>query len=256
MDTINFTCISVDDEPLALDKINRFIEKVPFLELKKSFGSGLEALGYLKNNKVDIIFLDIQMEELTGIQVIGLLNYNPVIIITTAYDQYALKGYELNICDYLLKPFSFERFMKAVNKAGNVLTEKTSPAITVKQETKTSGRSFIFVKTEYRMQKIFLDEILYVEGMKDYLRIMTPKEGIMTLMNFARILALLPPDNFVRVHKSFIVALDKIDSIERERIIITGKYIPIGDTYRQSFFKTIADFGVTTKQSGDKEEKE
>lgn len=251
MDTVKYTCISVDDEPLALEKIVRFIEKVPFLDHKKSFRNGLEALGYLKNNKVDIIFLDIQMDELTGLQVIGLLDYHPVIILTTAYDQYALTGYEMDVTDYLLKPFSFERFMKAVNKAGSAITEKNSPRqVTIKQDAKASGRAFIFVKTEYRMQKIFLDEIMYVEGMKDYLRIMTPKEGIMTLMNFARILALLPPENFVRVHKSFIVALDKIDSIERERIVISGKYIPIGDTFRQQFFRTIADFGGSQKQNG------
>jgi DNA-binding LytR/AlgR family response regulator len=252
MDTLKLSCISVDDEPLALEKINRFIEKVPFLELKKSFSSGLDTIAYLKGNKVDIIFLDIQMEELTGLQVIGLLDYHPAIILTTAYDQYALKGYELDVCDYLLKPFSFERFMKAVSKAAGSISEKTAPPQVIKSETRTPSRAYIFVKTEYRMQKIFLDEILYVEGMKDYLRIMTPKEGIMTLMNFARMMALLPAENFVRVHKSFVVALDKIDSIERERIVINQKYIPIGDTYRQQFFKTIADSGGT--QQGKNEE--
>lgn len=251
MDTIKYSCISVDDEPLALEKINRFIEKVPFLELKKSFSSGLDALGWLKSNKVDILFLDIQMEELTGLQVIGLLDYNPAVILTTAYDQYALKSYELDVCDYLLKPFSFERFLKAANKAAGNIAEKTTPAAVVKTEVKPAVRSYIFVKTEYRMQKIFLDEILYVEGMKDYLRIMTPKEGIMTLMNFARMMALLPAGNFLRVHKSFVVALDKIDSIERERIIINQKYIPIGDTYRQQFFKAIAESGGTQQGKND-----
>jgi len=254
MDTLKYTCITVDDEPLALDKINRFVEKVPFFEKKASFNNGLDALSFLKNNKVDVIFLDIQMEELTGLQVIGLLDYHPVIILTTAYDQYALKGYELDVTDYLLKPFSFERFMKSVNKASAVLNEKTTAPVTVKQEIKQGGRNFIFVKTEYRMQKIFLDEILYVEGMKDYLRIMNSKDGVMTLMNFAKILTLLPKENFIRVHKSFIVALDKIDSIERERIVINGKYIPIGDTYRQHFFKTIADYGAPIKPGQDSED--
>jgi len=243
MDQIKYSCITVDDEPLALEKINRFIEKVPFLDLKNSFSNGMDALAWLKSNKTDILFLDIQMEELTGLQVIGLLEYHPAVILTTAYDQYALKGYELDVTDYLLKPFSFERFLKAVKKAGNSIEEKSLQEKKTVFDKKQSGKTFIFVKTEYRMQKIFLSEILYVEGMKDYLRIVLPKEGIMTLMNFARIISLLPEDNFIRVHKSFIVALDKINSIEKEGIVINEKFIPIGDTYRQDFFKTIDGFG-------------
>ena len=242
MDTLTYSCIAIDDEAPALEKITRFIEKVPYLKLKSTFNNGLDALTYLKRNKTDILFMDIQMDDLTGLQVIELLDVKPVIILTTAYEQYALKGYELDVSDYLLKPYSFERFLKAVNKSMKVIEEKQATPVNIAKEHE-GNHDYIFVKTEYRIQKIFTDKILYIEGMKDYLKIVTSEEGIMTLMNFASILELLPASDFIRVHKSYIVALDKIESIERDRIIISKNRIPIGETYRNTFFKIISNFG-------------
>ena len=246
MDTLTYSCIAVDDETPALEKIKRFIEKISFLELKASFDNGLSAMAYLKRHKTDILFLDIQMDDLTGIQLVELLDYKPVIIFTTAYEQFALKGYELDVSDYLLKPYSLERFLKAVNKAVKIYEDRNITIIN-KDAGSEHTPDFIFVKTEYRIQKIFTSKILYIEGMKDYLKIITQDEGIMTLMNFASILALLPASNFVRVHKSYIVALDKIESIERDRIIINKNHIPVGETYRSAFFSIISGLGGVKK---------
>ncbi len=249
MDSMTYSCIAVDDEAPALEKIKRFIEKVPFLELKATFSNGLDAMTYLRKNRTDVLFLDIQMDDLTGVQLIELLDYKPVIIFTTAYEQYALKGYELDVSDYLLKPYSFERFMKAVNKGIRIYEERHTPAIRTEKATATSqGADFIFVKTEYRIQKVFTANILYIEGMKDYLKIVMSDDSIMTLMNFNTLLALLPEQNFIRVHKSFVVALDKIESIERDRIIINKERIPVGDTYRSAFFNIISGLGGVKKQ--------
>lgn len=247
---MTYTCIAVDDEAPALEKINRFIEKVPFLELKASFNNGLDAMAYLRKNKTDFLFLDIQMDDLTGVQLIELLDYRPVIIFTTAYEQYALKGYELDVCDYLLKPYSFDRFMKAVNKGIRLYEDRHSTVIRTEKATgnPAQGADFIFVKTEYRIQKVFTAKILYIEGMKDYLKIVMSDDSIMTLMNFSTLLTLLPEQNFIRVHKSFVVALDKIESIERDRIIINKERIPVGDTYRSAFFNIISGLGGVKKQ--------
>lgn len=236
MDTMKIKCVVVDDEPLAIEKLSVFIGRIPFLELVETFTNPLDALSYLRSNDADLLFLDIQMEDLTGIQLIDVLQKKPKIILTTAYDQYALQGYELNISDYLLKPISFERFLKAVNKVANAFSSELSH--TVKHENPAS-HDFIFVKTEYRMQRIMLADILYIEGMKDYLHIITKTGGIMTLMNFAQMMTQLPLGSFIRVHKSYIVALSKIESVERDRILINGKHIPIGETYRKDFYQAI-----------------
>lgn len=246
MDTIKYSCIAVDDEAPALDKIKRFIEKTPFLSLMGTFDNGIDAMNFMKQHPVAIVFLDVQMDDLSGLQLIGLLDYKPIIILTTAYEQYALKGYELDVSDYLLKPYSFDRFLKAANKAARLSVEKPNHIFNEVKETAVKEENvppFIFIKTEYRIQKIQLDTILYVEGMKDYLKIVMKNDSVMTLMNFASLQALLPAQNFIRVHKSFVVALDKIESIERDRIIINKERIPIGDTYRTSFFSIISGLG-------------
>lgn len=238
MDKIAYTCIAIDDEEPALEKIRNFCHKIPFLELRASFTNGLDGLAWIKKNKADILFLDVQMDELTGLQLIDFLHEKPQIILSTAYEQYAIKGYELNVTDYLLKPYSFERFLKAVNKAILNIDEHRIVPLNAEKAAEPS-KDYIFVKTEYRIQKIFVSDILYIEGMKDYLRIVCSNERIMTLMSFAGMLEMLAGCNFIRVHKSYIVALDKIESIERDRIIIAKERIPIGETYRSSFFKLI-----------------
>lgn len=237
---MKINCIAIDDEPLALNKMKRYIEKIDFLNLMQTFSSGIDAISYIKDNKVDLIFLDIQMENLTGIELLEALQKKPKVIFTTAYDSYALKGYELDVTDYLLKPISFQRFVKAVDKVYESLSEKreVSEAPTYKSDG-TQQDDYIFVKTEYRIQRIDLHEILYIEGMKDYIRIITPNEKVMTLQSLKKMVEVLDPGKFVRVHKSYIVAIDKIKSIERSHILIDDARIPIGESYRQMFFNLL-----------------
>jgi two-component system, LytTR family, response regulator len=224
-----YTCIIIEDEPLALEKTKDFVNKVPFLNLSATFDNALNGLTYLNNNKVDVLFLDINMDELSGIELLESSKINSQVIITTAYQEYALKGYELQITDYLLKPFTFNRFLQAVNKAQENMAHRIPDA----------QPDFIFVKTENRLEKIMLNEIVYIEGMRDYLRIHTVNKKIMTLQNFSEIEKLIPSNIVCRVHKSYMVALNKIESIERSRIKIADQLIPISETYKEIFFQLI-----------------
>jgi two-component system, LytTR family, response regulator len=226
-----YTCVIIEDEPLALEKTRDFVLKVPFLHLVATFDNALTGLAYLNNNKVDVLFLDINMDELTGIELLESSRISSQVIITTAYQEYALKGYELQITDYLLKPFTFNRFLQAVNKAQENMMRKASNALP----------EFIFVKTENRLEKIMIDDIVYIEGMRDYRRIHTTNKHtkVMTLQNFSEFESLIPPSLVCRVHKSYMVALNKIISIERGRINIANELIPISDTYRDVFFQLI-----------------
>ena len=223
------SCIIIEDEPLALEKTRDFVNKVPFLHLSETFDNALTGLAYLNNNKVDILFLDINMDELTGIELLESSKINSQVILTTAYQEYALKGYELQITDYLLKPFNFNRFLQAVNKAQDNITRRSADA----------PPEFIFVKTENRLEKIMLNEIIYIEGMRDYRRIHTINKKIMTLQNFSEFEKLIPASVVCRVHKSYMVALAKIESVERGRIKIGDQLIPISDTYKDEFFQSI-----------------
>ena len=223
------SCVIIDDEPLAVEKLENYISKLPELNLLKTFNSAVSAIGFLKTNSVDLLLLDIEMKELTGIQLLESLNLNSKVVITSAYKEYALKGFELNVSDYLLKPISFERFVKAYDKIVEEINQVT--------EKKTNKK--IFVKTEYRLEGIESSEILYIEGMGDYRRIVTKQNKIMTLQSFAELTRLLPLELFCRVHKSFIVAVDKVDKIERNRITIKEKLIPISETYNKYFFDKI-----------------
>jgi len=234
-------CLVVDDEPLALDILTDYIAKVPFLELVKATTSAIEALGLVQQDHIDLVFLDVQMPELTGIQFLKIINGKSNVILTTAYPQYALEGYELDVMDYLLKPIAFDRFYKAVQKVMQQNSPAPATVATPVPEPVSNHQThdFIFVKTEHKIQKIYLDEILYIEGLKDYISIFTKEERIITLQNMKKMEEALPSPPFIRVHKSYIVALDKIDSIERSRIQIEDKVIPIGDTYRDYFFKLI-----------------
>jgi len=220
-------CIIIEDEPLAMDRIRDFVLKVPFLNLLQSFDNGVEAIAFMQTQKVDLLFLDIQMDGFTGIQLLECLIKKPEVIITTAFDKYALRGFDLNVCDYLLKPFTFERFMQGVNKVYDKLSGREE------------GKTFIFIKTEYRLEKIKLDDLLFIEGMRDYRRLHLNKKNIMTLQTFSELEQELPARQFCRVHKSFIVALDKIESIERDRIRIKNELIPVSDTYKENFYKQI-----------------
>ena len=233
------TCYIIDDEPMAQEILEAYIAKVPFLEWKGSYGSPLEAAGPLEADKPDLLFLDINMPDLDGLSFIPMLNPRPHIILTTAYDQYALKAFELEVRDYLLKPFSFERFYKGVlrlyqEQSLRLPPEKKEPAPEVKGEP-----GYIFLKVGHRIRKVATGDILFVEGMKDYLRIHTKEEKIMTLLNFAQLEELLPAPDFARVHRSFLVAIDKIDHIEKNRIRIADVVIPISDTYAEGFYNKL-----------------
>lgn len=222
-------CIIIEDEPLALERTQIFVEKIPFLKLVATFDNALTGLSYLKSNRVDLLFLDINMDELSGIELLENSKIKSQVIITTAYQEYALKGYELNVTDYLLKPFTFNRFLQAVDKAHENLQQIVSP----------SPLNFIFIKTENRLEKITLSDIIFIEGMRDYRRIHTLNKKIMTLQNFKELEQLIPSNLVCRVHKSYMVALDKIESIERSRIKTADKIIPISETYRAAFFQKI-----------------
>jgi DNA-binding LytR/AlgR family response regulator len=231
---MKISCVVIDDEPLAISKLESFISKVPELKLIATFQSGIEAIGWLKEYQADLIFLDIQMEQLTGIQFLEATNLKTRIIITTAYQEYAIKGFELNVSDYLLKPFSFERFLKAVD---NVLEYYSDKKFGNRSE--ANYERFLFVKTEYRYERVDIDSILYIEGMKDYLRIVCTDKKIMTLQNFSKLEESLPADCFCRIHKSFMVAINKIRSVERGVVVIGETRIPVSITYRDSFFDKI-----------------
>ena len=231
---MQINCIVIDDEPLALSKLESFIKKVPWLTLIRTFDNAIEAIGWLRENVSDLIFLDIQMEHLTGIQFLEATGTTSRVIITSAYDQYAIRGFDLNVTDYLLKPFSFERFLQAVNRVMEYYSQKVEG-----QKTISENDAFIFVKTEYRLERIDFNDILYIEGMKDYLRIICTSKKIMTLQSFAKIEESLPANKFCRVHKSYIVAIDKIKSVERGVILIADKRIPVSNTYKESFFSKI-----------------
>lgn len=223
------SCIIIEDEPLALDKTRDFVSKVPFLHLAATFDNALSGLTYLNNNKVDVLFLDINMDELTGIELLESSKITSQVILTTAYQEYALKGYELQITDYLLKPFTFNRFLQAVNKAQDNILHRGADALP----------EFIFIKTENRLEKITLQDIVYIEGMRDYRRIHTTHKKIMTLQNFSELEKMIPTSIVCRVHKSYMVSLAKIESVERGRIKIGDLLIPVSDSYRDAFFALI-----------------
>lgn len=221
-------CIIVEDAPLAVDKLKNFISKVPLLDLAGTFDNGLDAFDFLQSNTIDLLFLDIQMEQFTGLQLLQALHTRPHIIIVSAYGEYAVQGFEYDVTDYLLKPYSFERFLEAVNK---VQTEMASnpPA-------QPLPKDYIFLKTEYRMVRINLCDILYIEGKGAYLHVITDTTRIMTLLSFKEIESLLPAKQFIRIHKSYLIAINKIDNIERNVVKIANMRIPIGKSYLKDFY--------------------
>jgi two-component system, LytTR family, response regulator len=234
---MSVNCIIVEDEPLALKRIKGYVAKISYLNLLQSFDNGFEAIGFIKKQSVDLLFLDINMDELTGIQLLESLERKPYVIITTAYSEYALKGYELNVTDYLLKPFGIERFIQAVEKVFFQINRNTN-----------DDRDFFFVKSDYRIEKVFFDDVLFIEGMKDFRSIQTLNRKILTSQTFYDLESELPKSKFCRVHKSYIVTLHKIDLIERNRIRVKDTYIPISETYKENFYNLIG-FGSDGKKT-------
>jgi DNA-binding LytR/AlgR family response regulator len=230
-------CLAVDDEPLALDLLEDNIRQVPFLRLIKRCENAVDALEVLQNEAIDLLFLDIQMPGITGIQFLKNLEIKPVVIFITAYKKYALKGFELDVLDYLVKPVSFERFLKAANKA---------LAFYNRSGQTTSANDYIFVNSDYALVKIVLNDIVYIEGLKDYIKIflVNTSKPIITRLSMKAMEECLPPGKYVRTHKSFIVSIDKILSIRKNKIKLVNSEVLISDHYRQLFFDIIDQKGL------------
>lgn len=231
-------CIIIDDEPLALELLEDFVSRIPNLKLVSACSNAIEAVSILQKNKIDLIFLDIEMPDFSGIEFIKSLDVKPLFIFTTAYSHYAIEGFNLNAVDYLVKPIPFHRFLKSVNRAQELYSlkkEDNSPSIKT-----LSSPNFIFVKSDYENIKLNFDDIKYFEGLKDYIKIFsTSHKPILTLSNFKKIEEKLPEDLFIRVHRSYIVSLKYIHSVQRNRILIDQVRIPIGQNYKDEFLKKI-----------------
>lgn len=235
-------CLIVDDEQGAIDVLKHHVEKVSYLNLVATSLGPLEALDKIYTEKIDLIFLDVHMPQLSGIDFMKLLKGRIRVILTTAYSQYALESYDLNVIDYLLKPISFERFMQSVEKAKEIIIPVEKNAEKVQNPSKNED-DFMFVKTDSRMQKVRFDEIQYIESLGNYVSIYTPKDRIITLLTMKEIEEKLPEKTFIRVHRSYIISLEFLQYIEGNQIFITTKNpIPLGDTYRQKFFSMLDEF--------------
>ena len=226
--------IALDDEPLALKLVTDYIQKTPFLELVDTFDNPLDAIDFLVDEDVDIILLDIQMPDLSGVEFAKVLQNVPKIIFTTAYERYAIEGFKLNAVDYLLKPFSYPEFLSAVQKAKKLieLEQEHSGLTTVE-----ANNQFLFLKSEYKIRRINFNDIQYIEGLKDYVKVYLHSENkpVLSLNSMKSLEQKLPPDRFMRVHRSFIVNLEQIEIIERSRIVFGKTYIPVSDQYKDKF---------------------
>jgi len=232
-------CLAVDDEAYASDIIASFINKTPFLELVGTTTNAFEALNMVQENKVDLVFLDIQMPELTGIQFLKICGGKCKVILTTAYPEYALDGFDLDVVDYLLKPISYDRFYKAAQKAQQIISPAQYEVLPVSNQ----ANDFIFVKgdTKNKFIKVNYNEILYIEGLKNYVSVYTENQRIITYQALRELETQLPQPPFYRVHKSYIISLEKIKMIDGNALYIGDQSIPIGDTYREEFFKIVRD---------------
>jgi DNA-binding LytR/AlgR family response regulator len=216
--------IAVDDEPIALDIIRSHAEKVPFLELKAVFTDAFKAMEYLQKESVDLIFLDIKMPDISGIEFFKSLSRKPLLIFTTAYSEHAAEGFELDAIDYLLKPFSLARFIKGCNKAYELHQARNANA----------GNDYLYVKTGYEQVKVLYDDILYLEAEGNYISFKLKDRQLLSRSTFAELATQLPSERFVRIHRSFMVAIDKIDRLERQQVHIGKVQIPVGDAYSQN----------------------
>lgn len=233
---MKLNCVIVEDEPLARNLMIDYVSKVPTLNLVEACSNPLAVIEVLRNNPVDILFLDVQMPEITGISLLKVLTKRPLVILTTAYSEYALEGYELDVADYLLKPITFERFLKAIDRVTLRLESHVAPAQDKTEKlSQDPVKPFVFVKDGTKLVKIMLDDILYVEGLKDYVTIHTKTQKVVSLQRLKTLEDQLPPDKFIRIHNSFIVALNAIDVIHKGDVQIRDAMLPVGETYKKSF---------------------
>ncbi|MBA4852583.1 LytTR family DNA-binding domain-containing protein [Emticicia sp. BO119] len=220
------TAIAIDDEPRALEVVEVHASRVPFLDLKATFTDAFEAIPYLQQNKVDLLFLDIKMPDISGIEFINILQKAPMVVFTTAYSEYAVKGFELDAIDYLLKPFSLARFTKACNKA-----------LELSQLGKENTSDFIFLKTGYEEEKVLFDDILYIEAEGNYMSFILKNKKLLSRQNISETLSSLPANQFVRIHRSYVVAINKIQKITRQAVWIAGNEISVGASYEDKLME-------------------
>jgi DNA-binding LytR/AlgR family response regulator len=233
-----YNCLIVDDEPPAREVLRRYIAQIPMLHLVGECANAIQALTAMKQQEVDLLFLDIQMPQLSGIDLIGTLSQTPKIILTTAFEQYAVQAFDLDVTDYLVKPIRFDRFLKAVLKA--MPDQESSPATEpMIHHSESADHAFLYFRADRKMVKVFLSDILYVESLKDYVKIYTIKGMIITKYAMAALEAMLPANNFLRVHRSFLISIDKIDSFTTDEIDIRGQLIPVGKLYRQQALRIL-----------------
>lgn len=234
---MKITTVIIDDEPLAVDIIKNYCESVDFIDLLATFTNPLEGMKFINNNKVDLLFLDIEMPLLTGLEIIDTFKARPNIIFTTAYPQFAIEGFEVDAIDYLVKPVPYKRFLKAVNKLDpKTFATPHTPTTAVVQ----NPYRFLFVKSDYESVKIVIDDIKYIEGLKDYLKIhLADSRYVLTLSNFKNLMEKLPVENFIRIHNSYAVNLKYVEAIQRNKIIIDKQRLPISETYKNSFLQKI-----------------
>lgn len=243
---MTLSCLIVEDEPLARKLLTQYVEKAPGLELLDALSSPLAALDFLKEHTPDVLFLDVQMPEITGIGLLKILKQKPLVVLTTAYSEYAIEGYELDVTDYLLKPITFERFLKCVEKLHQAKGHRlpspapsTPPAPAAAPE--DAMPEYLFVKDGTKSVRVNFADIQYIEGMKDYVRIHTPDKKITTLQSLKKLTNLLPSQEFVRVHHSYIVAMKWVEEVHRDEVLVGGTMVSVSDTYRGEFKKMVDD---------------
>lgn len=246
--TIN--CIAVDDEPLALSLVSSFIDKTPFLKRVGAFSNAIEALGEIEKRQVQLIFLDVEMPDLNGMDFSRLLMNSTrksdcKIIFTTAYDQFAVEGYQVDALFYLLKPFNYAEFLMAANKAKNYFEEEKRPGTQPLQEERQTRKRYLFLKVDYKLMRIDFDQITYIESYRDYVKVYTLKNDtpLMSLTSLKSVLEKLPKSEFTRIHRSFVVANSKIDAISRNGVEIGKQHIPVGDQYKEDFRQLLQKWG-------------
>ena len=231
-------CLVIDDEPLARDLMRSHIEKLENFEIIAECGDAMKALHELRNYQVDLMFMDIQMPQITGIEFLKTLKHPPKVIITTAHREYALDGFELDVVDYLLKPITFERFLKSINKYYQI-TQEEIRNVTPVSTSLPAGEAFIYVKENKKVIKLHLNEILYVEGLSEYVQIYTERKKIITKTSMTNMQEKLPEASFMRIHKSFIVSMSKIEAFTSHSIDVPGKELPIGRSYKNSVLEAL-----------------
>lgn len=232
-------CLIVDDEPLARDVLRRYVEQLPTLQLVGECGNAIEAFTLLQQNSIDLLFLDIRMPQINGIDFLKTLKHPPKVIFTTAFSEYAVEGYELDVVDFLLKPIRFDRFLKAVNKAFPAQEKETAIITNSEAPKERSSDSFVYFRADRKMVKVHLHDILYIESMKDYIKVFTSGGTIITKQPLSAVESMLPEDQFIRTHRSFIVSIEKIRSFTNELLEVGKTEVPIGKLYRNGVLKVL-----------------